>query len=74
MITGRRPGVDIDVLEVNQPDKANRRRRGKNDAIDAKSAACSVRNGHACALAKGGRGPVEMLRMCTVARTSALKS
>ncbi|WP_171068794.1 IS110 family transposase [Actinomadura geliboluensis] len=25
----------IQVFEVNQPDKANRRRRGKNDTIDA---------------------------------------
>ncbi|WP_312869121.1 IS110 family transposase [Amycolatopsis pithecellobii] len=66
--------VDIDVFEVNQPDKANRRRRGKNDAIDAESAARSVLNGQASALAKGGQGPVEMVRMFKVAKTSALKS
>lgn len=66
--------VDIDVFEVNQPDKANRRRRGKNDAIDAESAARSVLNGQASALAKGGQGPVEMLRMFKVAKTSAVKS
>ncbi|MFI5609448.1 IS110 family transposase [Amycolatopsis sp. NPDC051903] len=66
--------VDIDVFEVNQPDKVNRRRRGKSDAIDAESAARSVLNGQASALAKGGQGPVEMLRMFKVAKTSALKS
>ncbi|MCP2331682.1 Transposase [Actinoalloteichus cyanogriseus DSM 43889] len=66
--------ADIDVFEVNQPDKANRRRRGKNDVLDAESAARSVLNGQAGALAKGGQGPVEMLRMFKVAKTSALKS
>ncbi|AUS79689.1 IS110 family transposase [Actinoalloteichus sp. AHMU CJ021] len=66
--------ADIDVFEVNQPDKANRRRRGKNDALDAESAARSVLNGQASALAKGGQGPLEMLRMFKVAKISALKS
>ncbi len=66
--------ADIDVFEVNQLDKANRRRRGKNDTIDAESAARSALNGQASALAKGGQGPVEMLRMFKVAKTSAVKS
>ncbi|WP_369805924.1 IS110 family transposase [Amycolatopsis sp. M39] len=66
--------TDIEVFEVNQPDKANRRRRGKNDAINAESAARSVLNGQASALAKDGQGPVEMLRMFKVAKTSAVKS
>ncbi len=66
--------ADIEVFEVNQPDKANRRRRGKNDTLDAESAARSVLNGQASALAKGGQGPVEMLRMFKVAKTSAVKS
>lgn len=66
--------ADVEVFEVNQPDKVNRRRRGKNDAIDAESAARSVLNGQASALAKGGQGPVEMLRMFKVAKTSAVKS
>lgn len=66
--------ADIDVFEVNQPDKANRRRRGKNDTIDAEAAARSVLNGQATALAKGGQGPLEMLRMFKVAKTSAVKS
>jgi len=32
----------IGVIEVNQPDKAHRRRRGKTDAIDAEIAARAV--------------------------------
>jgi transposase len=55
--------AQIEVFEVNQPDKANRRRRGKNDTIDAEAAARAVLNGQATALAKTGDGPVEMLRM-----------
>jgi len=30
---------EIEVIEVNQPDKATRRRRGNNDVIDAEVAA-----------------------------------
>jgi transposase len=62
------------VLDVNQPDKATRRRRGKNDAIDAEAAARAVLSGRAAAVAKAGDGPVEMLRMFKVAKTSAAKS
>lgn len=38
----------VEVIEVNQPDKATRRRRGKTDAIDAEAAARAVlwRQGH----------------------------
>jgi transposase len=66
--------AQVEVFEVNQPDKATRRRRGKNDAIDAESAARAVLNGQATALAKTGDGPVEMLRMFKLAKTSASKS
>jgi transposase len=62
------------VLDVNQPDKATRRRRGKNDAIDAGSAARAVLTGRATALARAGDGPVEMLRMFKLAKASAAKS
>jgi transposase len=62
------------VFEVNQPDKANRRRRGKNDTIDAESAARAVVSGQATAVAKTCDGPVEMLRMFKLAKASATKS
>ncbi len=45
----------IQVIEVNQPDRAERRRRGKTDAIDAKAAARAVLTGRATALAKDQR-------------------
>ncbi|MFZ0119078.1 MAG: transposase [Pseudonocardiaceae bacterium] len=53
----------VEVIEVNQPDKATRRRRGKTDAIDAEAAARAVLLGRATATAKAGDGPVEMMRM-----------
>jgi transposase len=64
----------IDVIEVNQPDKATRRRRGKTDTIDAEAAARAVLSGQATARAKTGDGPVEMVRLFRLAKTSAVKS
>ncbi|GAA1123780.1 IS110 family transposase [Kitasatospora arboriphila] len=64
----------VTVVEVNQPDKATRRRRGKNDTIDAEAAARAVITGRATADAKAGDGPVEMLRLFEIAKNSATKS
>jgi transposase len=58
----------IEVIEVNQPDKATRRRRGKTDAIDAEAAARAVLSGRATATAKAGDGQVEMMRMFKLAK------
>ena len=66
--------AQVEVFEVSQPDKATRRRRGKTDAIDAEAAARAVLTGRATALAKSADGPVEMLRMFKLAKTSAVKS
>ncbi len=46
----------ISVIEVNQPDKAHRRRRGKGDTIDAQAAARAVMSDRATAVAKAGDG------------------
>ncbi|MCC2281015.1 transposase, partial [Streptomyces sp. ET3-23] len=64
----------IEVTEVNQPDKAVRRRRGKTDAIDAEAAARAVLSGRATATAKASDGPVESLRLLKLAKGSAIKS
>jgi transposase len=64
----------VTVTEVGFADKATRRRRGKTDAIDAESAARAVLNGTAQATAKTSNGPVEMIRMFRLARTSAVKA
>ncbi|GII32906.1 IS110 family transposase [Planotetraspora mira] len=62
------------VLEVNRPNRAVRRRRGKNDAIDAENAARAVLAGEANATPKSADGPVEMLRVFKVAKDSAIKA
>jgi transposase len=62
------------VIEVNQPDKATRRKRGKTDAIDAVAAAHAVISARATAEAKTSDGPVEALRVLRLARTSAVNA
>jgi len=64
----------VAVIEVNRPDRADRRRRGKTDATDAEAAARAVLSGKAAAVAKAGDGPVEMVRMFKLAKSSAIKS
>ena len=64
----------VEVVEVNQPDKATRRRRGKTDTIDAQAAAQAVISGRATATAKTGDGPAEMIRMLKLAKDSAVKA
>ena len=68
----RRHGIT--VVEVNRPDRAARRRHGKTDTVDAAAAAHAVLSGRANGTAKTGDGPVEMLRMLRLARTSAVKA
>ena len=64
----------VTVIEVNQPDKATRRRAGKTDTLDAEAAARAVLSGRATGSAKAGDGPVEMLRMFKLAKASAVKA
>jgi transposase len=64
----------LNVVEVNQPDRHRRRRRGKSDRIDAEMAARSVLAGDATAVPKAGDGPVEALRQLRLARTGAMKA
>lgn len=63
---------DIKVLEVNRPDRAERRRRGKTDAYDAEAAARTALAGRAHT-AKVNQGPVESLRVLKLAHASAVK-
>jgi transposase len=64
----------LNVVEVNQPDRHKRRRKGKSDRLDAEVAARSVLAGDATAQPKSGDGPVEALRQLRVARTGAMKA
>lgn len=62
------------VVEVNRPDRARRRRRGKSDPTDAEHAARAVLAGDATAVPKAQDGAVEGLRMLLVARRGAVKA
>jgi transposase len=62
------------VWEVNRPDRATRRRRGKSDPVDADAAARAVQAGEASGLPKTHDGSVEMVRALRVARASAMKA
>jgi transposase len=62
------------VLEVNRPDRSARRRRGKDDPLDAEAAARAVLGGQATAEPKSGTSPVEMIRHLKIARDAAVKA
>lgn len=64
----------IDVFDVNWMDRADRRRRGKSDPLDAQNAARAVLSGRACARAKAGDGPVQSARMYRLTKASAVKA
>jgi transposase len=64
----------IEVLEVNRPDRSDRRRRGKDDTIDAENAAHAALAGNRVITPKTRTGMVESLRVLRVARSTAVKS
>jgi len=61
---------DIDVVEVDRPNRQRRRRAGKSDTTDAISAARAALSGEASTTAKTRDGNVEKLRVLRVARRS----
>jgi transposase len=65
----------VAVLEVNRPDRSQRRRRGKSDTLDAAAAAEAARSGgNRIAIPKTREGQVEAVRMLRVTRASAVKA
>jgi transposase len=64
----------IQVVEVNRPDRARRRRKGKSDPVDAEAAARAVLAGDATAIPKCRNGVVGQLRALVMARRSAIKA
>jgi transposase len=62
------------VIEVNRPDRAQRRRAGKDDTLDAFAAARAAQSGQARAIPKTGVGPVEAIRVLRLARNGAVKA
>lgn len=64
----------VEVVEVCRPDRADRRRRGKSDTIDAENAAHAALTGQRTHTPKSMTGTVEALRVLrsTGARRSSL--
>ena len=62
------------VLEVNRPNRQERRNNGKSDTLDAVSAARAVQAGTALGVPKSAEGSVEAIRLLRVARRGALKA
>ena len=65
---------EVQVLEVNRPDRATRRSRGKSDPTDAENAARAVLSGRATAVPKEQSGVAEAMRSVSVTRRSAVKA
>jgi transposase len=64
----------IEVVEVNRPDRAARRAKGKSDPVDAENAARAVLAGTATGTPKARDGLVEAIRALHVARRGAIKA
>ncbi len=64
----------VQVIEVDRPNRAERRRSGKSDTIDAIEAARSAIGGRARSLAKTKDGGVEAIRALLVAKRSARRA
>jgi len=67
-------GAGVRVIEVHRPNRQDRRRYGKSDPTDARSAALAVLAGRETASPKTGDGAVESIRLLRVARRSAMKA
>ena len=63
----------VPVLEVTGPDRAARRAKGKDDALDAVAAAEAARTGLRVQVAKDRSGAVESLRVLRTTRKTAVK-
>lgn len=65
---------DVAVLEVNRPDKALRRAKGKSDVLDAYAAAEAAACGRAQTVPKDHTGAVESIRVLRETRAGAVKA
>src|SRR3954471_18843810 len=63
-------GQGVVVIEVDRPNRQERRRNGKSDELDAIEAARAALSGRASGIAKSADGDVEAVRALLVARRS----
>jgi transposase len=67
-------GQGVTVVEVNRPDRRQRRGKGKSDPLDAYAAAEAVLAGRATTVPKAGDGIVESIRALHLVRAGAIKA
>jgi transposase len=63
--------MDVEVIEVDRPNRQARRRQGKSDPLDSIEAARAALSGRARAVAKSADGRVEAIRVLLVASRSS---
>ena len=63
--------AEIEMVEVDRPNRQTRRKVGKSDPTDAVAAARAALSGSAVVTPKSRNGPVEQMRVLLVARRSA---
>ncbi len=63
--------ADVEVIEVDRPNRAERRRSGKSDPLDAVEAARAALGGRAQSISKSKDGAIEAIRVLVVAKRSA---
>jgi transposase len=73
-LTRHLSAAGIEVLEVDRPDRSDRRRKGKDDDLDAISAARAALHGRRTSTPKGKDGAVESLRILRVTRNTAVRA
>jgi transposase len=64
----------MEVLEVDRPDRSDRRRKGTDDDLDAISAARAALHGRRVSIPKSKDGAVESLRVLRVTRQTAIRA
>jgi len=64
-------GRDLEVIEVDRPNRQLRRRAGKSDTVDAIEAARAALSGRASGIAKTADGNAEAIRVLLIAKRSA---
>jgi transposase len=67
-------GAGVEVLEVTAPDRQDRRRRGKNDDLDAQNAAHAAFSGSRTVTPRSRDGMVESLRVLRACRKTAVSA
>ena len=64
----------VTTHKVDRPDRSDRRRRGKSDAVDAEMAARAVISGRRLSTPKNKNGRVEALCVLRLTRAGAVRS